>query len=322
MRILKMQLNTPAAVTRDLEVNLTNQVSGEKRTVRPYLDGSVAVPNIPAGDWRMQIKHPNLLFDLQDRNIRIFPDRPTFVPIRIPTDIFENAPIQDTPEADLGPVQERLEEAAEAAGRQAGKLGGQPIYAGDWNDMATTVEGVARSTKDLTELVSATGHDHPELVAKMDEIQGNLQRLFEVFGSSIAQLQRQIHQLALQRKVETALDRVPDVPAATRRQMEEAVRDLTDVWQENPSVYSARKRRAARSLQDQLGQLLIDQTQEVRDDPQVRDLDTFTLAMASEQPVVTYEAEIQQQQRTSRKSSTGIVFDALQAGARGGSPIP
>ncbi len=318
MQMFKMQLNTPPAITQDMQVELVHQVTGEKRSAKPYRDGTVAIANLAAGQWRARVKHPNLLFDVYDRNVRVFKDRPTFVPVRIPTDLFENAPIRDTPEADLGPLQQRLDEAAELSERQADKLGGQPIYADDWNELATTVAGVARSGRELAELVAPDGHDHPELVAKIEEIQGNLQRFFEAFGASIAQLQRQIQQLALQRKVETALERVPDVPAATRQDMEKTVGELAQAWAVQPATYGARKRRTAQKLQGQLAELLVDAEPAVRDDPLVKDLDTYTQAMSSEQAVTTYEAEIGQQQRTNTKSATGSVFDALKAGRIGG----
>ena len=116
--LLKLQLNTPTSITRDLKVELTNQVTGEKRQATPYLDGTVTVPNLVAGDWRVQVKHPNMVFDVFDRPVKVLPDRPTITPIVIPTNIFENVPIRDIPDADLGPVQQRLDESAATAERQ------------------------------------------------------------------------------------------------------------------------------------------------------------------------------------------------------------
>src|SRR5687767_11948455 len=175
--MLKLQLNTPVSFTRDMKVELTNQATGEKRKVTPYLDGSVVVPAIEAGNWRLQVQHPNLSFDVFDRPIKVLPDRPTFVPITIPQNIFENVPIEDVPDANLGPVQQHLDEATRAAEQQGNKKAGQPIYADDWNEMAVTVATVAKATRELTDLVAPRGHDHPEIAAKFDEVQRNLQRL-------------------------------------------------------------------------------------------------------------------------------------------------
>lgn len=315
--MLKMQMNTAPAHTRDMLVTLTNQVSGETRTVKPYLDGSVAVPNIAPGPWRVQVKHPNLVFDVFDRNIQVFKDRPTFTPINIPSNIFENVPIRETPDADLGPIQQHLDEAAEGAEGQANKLGGQPIYAADWNELATTMAGISRTTRDLTELVSPVGHDHPELVEKIHEIEGNIQRFFDAFGAAIAQLQRQMQQLALQRKVESALEKVPSASPEVRRRMEDSAKELADVWLANPGIYSSRKRRTAQKIQEELTVLLADQDSAVRDDPDVKDLHDFADAMATEPAVVSYVQEIAQQQRTNQKSARGILHDALAAGRVG-----
>jgi hypothetical protein len=311
--VLKMQLNTPVSFTRDMTVELTNQVTNEKRTVKPYLDGSVVVPNIDAGTWRAQIKHPNLLFDVFDKPLKILPDRPTIVPITIPSNIFENTPIQDVPDANLGPVQQRLDEAIQTVERQAVKKAGQPIYADDWNELSLTVAAVGKSTRDLTTLVSPQGHDHPEIAAKIDEIQRNLQRMFDAFGSSLAQLQRQIQQLALQRKVDAALDIATTVTPETRKALQDTVAGLQDAWADSPAVYSALKRRTAQTLQDQIGTILSNETAAVRSAPEVKDLELFTGAMATEQTVKTYDEEIQQQQRTGTKSASGVVFDALKA---------
>jgi hypothetical protein len=318
MRMLKMQLNTPPTITKDMVVTLTNQVSGEQRTVKPYLDGSIAVTNLVAGQWRVQAKHPNMVFDVFDRNVQVFSDRPTFAPINIPTNIFENVPIRETPEADLGPVQQRLDELTGTAQSQTNKLGGQPIYADDWNNLANTVGEVSRSTRELTDLVSAVGHDHPEIVEKIEEIQGNIQRFFDAFGAAIAQLQRQMQQLALQRKVETALEKVPNATPEVRKEMEDNAKELASAWLETPGIYSARKRRTAQKIQTQLVGLLAEADPEVRDNPDVKDLNDYAAAMATEPAVVTYEQEVAQQQRANKKSTRGIVSDAMQAGKVGG----
>jgi hypothetical protein len=314
---LKMQLNTPVSFTRDMKVELTNQTTGEKRKVTPYLDGSVVVPNIDAGNWRVQVQHPNIHFDVFDRPIKVLPDRPTFVPITIPTNIFENVPIEDVPDANLGPAQQHLDEAMRAAEQQANKKAGQPIYADDWNELSTTVSTVAKATRELTDLVSPRGHDHPEIAAKFDEIQRTLQRLLDTFGASLAQLQRQIQQLALQRKVEAALDKTVNIAPETRRAFEEAVGGLQTAWADSPGVYGSQKRRVASDLQGQLAQVLANESAEVRASAEVKDLDEFTRALATERPAITYDEEIQQQQRSTSKSTTGVVFDAFKTRARG-----
>jgi len=260
------------------------------------------------------VKHPNILFDLYDRNIQVFRDRPTITTIKIPTNIFENTPIEDTPEANLGPVQQRLDELTETGERQANKLGGQPIYADDWNEMATTVANLSRSTRELTELVAPNGHDHPEIVEKIEEIQRNIQSFYEVFGQAIAQIQRQMQALALQRKVESTLEKVHNIPPERRRELEELPKRLAESWLDSPGVYNAKKRRAAEQIQSELVSALAEATPDIRDDDDVKDLQGFTLAMATERPVISYAEEVTQQQRANKNSSKSIVGEALNAG--------
>ncbi len=314
---LKMQLNTPTSYTRDMTVELTNQVTGEKRTARPYLDGSISVSNIDPGQWRVQVTHPNMVFPVYDRPIRVLPDRPTFAPITVPSNIFENVPIVDVPDADLGPSQQQLDDAGGKAGQQANKQAGQPIYAGDWNELATATADISKATRQLTDLVSPRGHDHPEIAAKFDEVQRNLQKIVDVFGASLAQMQRQIQQLALQRKVDAALDQTSTATDDTRKTIADAVGELQGAWSDSPGVYGAIKRRAAQKVQDEVAKVLANETPAVRDSPYVKDLQDFAMAMATEQVVTNYQDEVQQQQRTAGKSNTGIVYDALQVKSRG-----
>jgi hypothetical protein len=315
--LVKLQLNTPTSITRDLKVELTNQVTGEKRKVKPYLDGSVTVPNVEAGEWRVQVTHPNLVFDVFDRPIRVFPDRPTITPITIPTNLFENVPIRDIPDADLAPVQQHLDDATQVAERQGLKKAGQPIYAEDWNELSQAMATASKATRDLTELVSPRGHKQPEIEEKLEEIQRNLQRMFDAFGSSLAQLQRQIQQLALQTKVGSGLGRIPNLDPAIRDRIERAVGGLQTSWSESPGIYSAIKRRTGQQVLEELSTVLAAQNPEVRNAPEVKELEAFTQALTTEAPVRTYEEEIQQQQRTGNKSASGLVFDALKTRQRG-----
>ena len=316
MQALKLQLNTPTEFNRDLEVDLVNQTTGEKRKAKPYLDGTVSVMGLDPGPWRVRIKHPNHVFDLYDRNIRVLRDRPTFTPVRIPSSAFVDTPIRDVPEADLSAVQQRFDEAGAESERQANKLGGQPIYADDWNALATTMAGVARAGRELTDVVSPNGHDHPELVEKLDELQAGIERLFDSFGSAIAQLQRQIQQLSLRRKVDTALDQIADLEPAVRTELIGAVDDLALAWQDQPAIYGRKRSRTAGELHDRLAEILVDQDDAVANNEQVVEMIEFTRAMSRERAPRSFEQEIAQQQKTGSRSVTGTFYDALQAGGR------
>ena len=315
MNMLKLQLNTKAEFNRDMVVEMTNQATGEKREIKPYLDGTVAARNIDAGQWRVAVKHPNILFNLYDKPIRVFKDRPTFVPIRIPPDLFENTPIRDTPEADLGPVRTRYDQAAASAEGQADKLAGQPIYADDWNLLANTMGDVSRATLDLTELVSPVGHDHPEIVEKLEEVQRNLQRFYDLFGRSLAQLQRQVQQLALQRKVDAALGEIGTVAPERQAALDAAIGEIGNAWADSPAIYSAKRRRAGQEISETMALIIADAQTPVDDNPIVIEAQNVADTIASERTTHDYASEIELQHRVDSRSSEAPFHDALR-GAR------
>ncbi len=308
---LNLQLNTKATYNRDMMVELTNQATGQKVNVKPYLDGKVVARNIEPGQWRAVVKHPNMLFPVYDKPVRVFPDRPTFVPVRIPENIFENTPIEDTPEADLAPVQARFDDAAAQAGAQANKLAGQPIYADDWNLLAGTIGDLARASGDLSKLVSPIGHDHPEIATKIDEVQANLQRFYDLFGRSLAQLQRQVQQLALQRQIEAAVGTVPNVSPKQREELDKAVGDLAGAWADKPATYSLKKKRAGQALAQTINAMVADSDTPVENEPAVKKAQEVVAAMASEQPAADYSKEIENQQRIETRSGGAPLTDAL-----------
>lgn len=315
MSILKMQLNTKSEFNRDMVVEMTNQATGEKREVKPYLDGTVAARNVDPGQWRVAVKHPNILFNLYDKPIRVFKDRPTFVPIRIPPDLFENTPIRETPEADLAPVRSRYDEAAATAEGQADKLAGQPIYADDWNLLANTLGDVSRANLELTNLVSPVGHDHPEIVEKVEEVQNNLQRFYDLFGRSLAQLQRQVQQLALQRKVDAAVGEIGAVAPERRADLDAAILEIGDAWADSPALYSAKRQRAGQKISETMARIVADSETPVGDNPIVIEAQNVADTIASERTAHDYASEIELQHRVDLRSNKAPFQDALR-GAR------
>lgn len=304
--LLKLQLNTPPAVTRDTTVEMVNAATGERRSTKPFLDGTVSVAGLNAGEWEVQVKHPNFLAELFRRRIRVFPDRPTFVPVPIPTSIFENAPIADTPDADLGPVQQRMDTAATMAERQGNKRAGQTIYADDWNELSGVVTELARGTKDLAGLVSPIGHDHPELVEKLEEQARNIQRLFDVFGESVAQLQREVQILGLQNRVEDALNQLPDSKRTTfRPRFLALLRDLDDARSENPQNFTTRLQRIAADLAELIRQAVQDEPPDVASSPPILALNMAALQMQAIPRAATYVDELAGQNKVNRVSKLG-----------------
>jgi hypothetical protein len=305
--LLKLQLNTPPAVTRDTTVEMVNAATGERRTAKPFLDGTIAVPGIAAGEWEVQVRHPNFLTDLFRRRIRIFPDRPTFVPVPIPTAIFENAPVAGTPDADLGPVQQRMDGVAATAERQGSKRAGQAIFADDWNELSGVVVELARGTKDLAALVSPIGHDHPELVAKLEEQGRNIQRLFDVFGESVAQLQREVQILGLQNRVEEALNELPDAKRGTfRPRFLALLRDLDTARGENPQNFTTRLQHIATDLAELMRQALVDELPVVANSPPIVALNTAALQLQTLPRATSFVEEVAGQNRINRVANIGL----------------
>lgn len=312
---LSMILGGSPSILRDMKVSLVNAATSERREVTPFLDGTIKIANIEPGNWQVVAKHPNLLFDVVNRPIRIFPDRPTFTRIPIPENIFSNSAVVATADADLGPSQAKLGEAESDAREHARKVAGQPIFADDWNALSATLADTAKATQELAGLVSPIGHDHPELVAKMGEIQTNLQSFYDLFARSLAELQRQIEQLALQRKVDDVVDKVPTLPPLVRDRMRLAIDNLAGSYQDSPSIYGLKKQRVGELLQTEISAALVDATPEVLGDAAVKDFQNVSDTIASSRAVTDYASELKQRQRAENASKSGTFFDAVR-GAR------
>ncbi len=311
MGSLNLQLGAQPAFLRDMKVSLVNQATQERREVTPFLDGSVMVANLAPGNWQMVAKHPNIIADLVNRPIRVLPDRPTVTRIVIPANIFSNIVVNDVADANLGPAQAKLAEAETDAREQARKVAGQPIFADDWNALATTLADSAKATGELARLVSPIGHDHPELVAAITDVQENVQKFYDLFARSLAELQRQIEQLALDSKVKGVIEKVPDLPAPSRKRIEDAVRDLQISYQDSPAVYDRKKRRAGQVVQDELAAALINAAPDVSDDVAVKDMLNVAETIASGPPVSSYTTELKQRQRSEDRSNGGMFFAAI-----------
>lgn len=221
---IKLQNFPPA--NRDAVVTLTNQATGQTLQRKPLLDGTVLVRGLDPGKWEVVVNHPNVVSPLFTGVVATLPTPlPTFVPIPIrPTD-FRDTPIQDLPDADLGPVQQIVTAARTSANAVAGKSAGEAIRAADWNQLASAVSDLAGAVLELTSLVSPRGHDHPEIAAKIDEVQGNLRRFIASFGNSVLDLRRDIESQNLRRFTEKTLD-VGGVVGADRDRILARVADL------------------------------------------------------------------------------------------------
>lgn len=310
MPLLNLQLDSRPEVNRDISVELTAAATGRKMTLRPFMDGSLSVANIDAGDWRIKVRHPNLTFDIADRLIRVFRDRPTFVPVKLPKDLLENAPIRDLPDADFGPTRARLTETEETATRHARKLAGQPIYADDWNELSQTLAATARAANEITQLAAPQGHGHPELEAKLEEVQRNLQRITDVFGDAIAQLQRAQQIDQLRARTDNAVDRLNAalaVDAATRTRIGRIFDGLVGASEENPATFGTRLSAAVAEIDDILEDLSARRPPAVREEPDVKGArDRLQFVIAQPRPKTNTD-ELLNLQRFKRAGFAGAI---------------
>lgn len=202
---IKLQ-NFPAA-NRDATVTLTNSATGQVIQRKPFLDGTLLVRDIDPGDWQVQVKHPNVVSPLFQGHIKTLPSAfPTFVPVPIRPSDFQDTPIQDIPDADLGPVQQTVAAIRTQVGSIGGKTPGEAIRADDWNRLVGGVSDLAGAVLELVSLVSPRGHDHPEIAAKIDEVQGNLRRFMNSFGNSLLDVRRDIESQNFKRATQKMLD--------------------------------------------------------------------------------------------------------------------
>ena len=213
---VQLQGYTPA--NRDATIKLVNEATGTVVERKPFLDGSLTVRDLDPGYYQIQVAHPNLVNLIENRRIRLFPQpAPTYVPVRVPPDLFRDTPIRDIPDADLKPVQS----AATAVREQLRPLGakgpGEAIRAADWNSLVEAVSDLAQAVLELTQLVAPQGHDHPEIAEKIDEVQGNIRRFSEAFGKSLVELRREIETEDLDKTVRNVLDLAEATPEIRER---------------------------------------------------------------------------------------------------------
>jgi hypothetical protein len=235
---IKLQNYPPA--NRDAVVTLTNPLTGQTLERKPFLDGTLLVRDLDPGQWQIAVKHPNVVGPLYTGVVNTLPvPLPTYVPVPIRPDDFLDTPIQDVPDADLGPVQQVVSAARTTASAVGGKAPGEAIRAADWNQLVGAVSDLAGAVLELTSLVSPRGHDHPEIAAKIDEVQGNLRRFIESFGNSVLELRRDIESQNLRRVTVKVLD-AGGVVGADRDRILQRVDDLELARQASTLEYSSK----------------------------------------------------------------------------------
>jgi len=233
------QLSGFPAANRDAQVTLTNSATGQTVTRSPFLDGSLTIRDLDPGLWNVKLTHPNVIQPVFSQTVRLFPQLiPTFVPIPLPPAIFQDTPIQDIPDANLGPVQQAVTSIRDSIAPLQGKSPGEVIRASDWNALASAVRDLADNVLQLTNLVSPIGHNHPEIETKIAEVQDNLQSFAQSFGQSLLQFQRELETENLRETLTGVLD-AAQAPQATRDELLGRIAKLNEATQADPSVFTS-----------------------------------------------------------------------------------
>ncbi len=298
------------AVNRDLTVELRDTATHEVvKTAQPFSDGTVRIPSIAAGAYEMRLVHPNLATPVLQRPIRVLPTGDTNVSVLIDPSKFKNTPIEDIPDANLGPVRDTAASVAESVLPLAHKRPGEAIKAEDFNQMASSIRDLALAFVELTRLVSPVGHSHPELETKFDEVTGNFTQLLNTVSTAMAELQRQIQAQRVRTQVEDVLS-VAEIDKASPqgRQMLDLVGQLEAKVTDPPLTFGRTARDVGIQLQTQLEQVI---DQKAPQNPDIVDaMPVKNLAAATDllktQRATSYDSELEHHLLADRTLGGGL----------------
>jgi hypothetical protein len=305
------------AVNRDLTVEIRDPATDTLvQTARPFSDGTARVPRLEAGAYELAVLHPNLTLPVLRRPIRILPTGETTVSVLIDPSKFRNTPIQDIPDANLGPVREQVASIAETVLPLGQKQPGEAIKAEDFNLMATSIREMALAVAELTRLVSPVGHNHPELETKFDEVSTNFETLLNTLSTAMAELQRQIQAQRVRTQVEGVLDRAEIDPASPKgRVFLDLVDSLEGKVTETPTSFGRAARGVGVQLTTQLEQLI---DEKATDPAFAESADVKNLSQSADllkaQRSTTYDTELEHHLKVDRSFGGG----GLKVFGRGG----
>jgi len=309
MNALNLNILGFPQVNNDLMVELRDPVSNVVvKTARAYSDGTVRMPKIDAGAYELAVLHPNLTLPVIRRPIRVLPTGETTVSVLIDPSKFRNTPIEDIPDANLSPVRETAESIAETVLPLGQKQPGEAIKADDFNMLASSIRELALAVAELTRLVTPVGHSHPELEAKLDEMQGNFETLLNTLSTAMAELQRQIQSQRVRKQVEDVLDRAEVDPSSpTARGFLDLVDSLDAQVTETPTSFGRTARDTGIQLATKLEQLI----DERAEDPEfAQEANVKALADAADllktQRTTSYDAELEHHLKADRRLGGGL----------------
>jgi len=314
MQALKLNILGFPAVNRDLTVELTDTTSGDVvRTVRPFLDGTVSLPSIPAGAYELAIRHPNLALPVIRQPIRVLPVGDTNISLLIDPSRCRNTPIADIPDANLGPVRDAATTIQQTVQPLSTKRPGEAITSADWNALAGSVASLAEAVSQLTRLVSPTGHSHPELETKIDEIQGNFSTLLDTVTTAMTELQRQLQAERIRKQVVDLADLAGLAADNPRRiALDDVLTQLDHGVVESPTRFAQISRTVGVQASTVLQQVLDDHAQdpEFADSTQAKNLGQ-SIDLLRSTNTTSYATELQHLRKSDRTFGTGSLTDVL-----------
>ncbi len=303
MSNLTMSILGFPVVNRDLTVEVRDAVTQNVvKTVQPFMDGTVRIPQIDPGAYEITIRHPNLTLPVLQRPVRVLPSGDTQVSVLIDPSKFRNTPIEDIPEANLTPIGDIAASVGETMAPIGNKQAGEAILAQDWNQFAGGLRDLSGAVQELTKVVSPVGHDHPEFVKKFDEITTNFQTLLDTLSSAFAELQRQIQTMRLRTHVTDVLDAAGVDPKSTAgKEMLGIVDQLDTQVTASPSAFARELRSAAVQLDTKLSDLVVanQNKPEFTNSAAVQQLST-AVDLAKQNRADTYEGELLQYKQMDR----------------------
>jgi hypothetical protein len=246
------------AVNPDLRIELRDPATkAVVKQAQPFLDGTVRISRLDPGTYELAVTHANLVTPVLIKPIRVLPVGDTKIQVLIDPSRFRNLPIEDIPDANLGPVSDAAQSVAETVLPLAQKRAGEAITASDWNAMAASIRELALSVGELTRLVSPVGHDHPELERKTQELGDNFTGLLEQLSGAMTELQRQIQAERYRKQVETVLTAAQVDPSqGSGKEFLDIVARLGDNVTDTPFRFGRAARTTGIQLATKLEQLL------------------------------------------------------------------
>lgn len=298
------------AVNSDLKIELRDPLTREVvTTARPFADGSVRVSKMTAGQYELAVIHPQLPLPVLQRPIRVLPGGDTTVSVLIDPSKFRNTAIQDVPDANLGPVRDRLASVAETTLPLSEKVAGEAIRSDDFNALANGIRDIALAVSELTRLVTPVGHNHPELEAKLNEMQGNFDTLVSTLTVAMTELQRQLQAQRVRTQVEDVIDaaKLPrESPKA--RELIDTVKLLDVDLTASPTLYGRLRRDAGQQLATKVEALIDERTTTdptFVDASEVKALVEATDVMKTHR-ASSYDTEITQYRREDKQFGGGV----------------